>query len=98
MAASQSITYLVLEVVAWWKNEALNQVKWKLNYFEDDSGESYRKTTSMRPEKVDVAMYPNEVGEVGDPVDYTALVLRVLAAQASKVRSGQIDQGQIVQA
>ena len=89
------ITYLVLEVVASWKNEeALNQVIWKLNYFEDDSGESYRKTTSMRLEKVDVVMYPNEVEVVVvDHVDHKAVVLLEVAAQASKCRR----QGQIVQ-
>ena len=97
MAASQSITYLVLEVVASWKNEALNQVKWKLNYFEDDSGESYRKTTSMRLEKVDVVMYPNEVEVVVvDHVDHKAVVLLGVAAQASKCRQDQIVQVQLL--
>ena len=90
------ITYLVLEVVASWKSEALNQVIWKLNYFEDDSGESYRKTTSMRLEKVDVVMYPNEVEVVvEDHVDHKAVVLEV-PAQASMCRQGQIVQVQLL--
>ena len=98
MPAAEFITYLVLEVVASWKNEeALNQVIWKLNYFEDDSGESYRKTTSMRLEKVDVVMYPNEVEVVVvDHVDHKAGVLLEAAAQASKCRQGQIVQVQLL--
>ena len=82
--------------MASWKSEALNQVIWKLNYFEDDSGESYRKTTSMRLEKVDVVMYPNEVEVVvEDHVDHKAVVLEV-PAQASMCRQGQIVQVQLL--